>query len=548
MAIINNSTSISQPLSTPTSPQPRLATEGAKSGLIQNQPQSQNAPLANEGREALAGVERLMAKVLNELNQNSKDSSSVALNLKQTGVANGVMKGINELIGELEKEADPTLKELGIKLKEFLKPIANISASNLASSIKDSGVGFEAKLANALNPHVLPPAINRLFSQIKNLSNQEILAQILNLAKADDSEAEAFKKLNNILKNAASNAEAKLSSSPISRALSLPNKLDSMAKFLSQKEPLNQSPDALKREALWIGKTLENVLSQAKGLEGTKQANSQSFLANKRELEASIKEAKEVLDGLLKIGSKSEFVSEFSNLSEPLSEQGSLQDRLKSIARRLSGMLESVDSEASRAKRDLAEIRGVMKHQKAASEAAINIKAQDGSELARSIENDIKSTILSANSELKQSPNEALKSAVARTLAGIEANQILSVVSGELSSYLPYSWDDLDGARVAFKRGKKEKFHAQVELNFKAFGGISALISLSDKKHIDISAATERDDFAKLIRSHKDSLRDALKSGGLLLGQLSIRVAPKKSMSDEFKAFGGFELGLNKRA
>lgn len=549
MSVINNTTSpLNQSIISPSSTPPRQGAQDIKDSLKQTPIQGQIQPSQNEAKEALAGVERLMAKVLNELSQSDKNSSNLALNLKQTGIASSVAKSINELSSELEKDANPSLKELGLKLKEFLKPIADISASNLASSIKDSGVGFEAKIANALNPHVLPPAINKLFSQIKNLSNKEIFAQILKLAESDDSEVEAFKKLNDILKNAVLSSKEKLSSSPISRALTLPDKLDNMAKFLSQKDIIKQSPETLRRQSLWIDKALNDVKESIGGIDEAKYSRAHGFLANKKELESSINQAKDALDGLLKIGSKAEFVSAFARLSDTSNDQASLQDRLKSIARRLSGMLDIVDNDASVAKRDLAELKSVLRHQKAASEAAASIKTQDASQLERALENDIKSTILTANSELKQSTNEALKSSVARVLAGIEANQILSVLGGEISSYLPYSWDDLDGARVAFKRGKKDKFHAQVELNFKAFGGISALISLSDKKHIDISAATQRDEFAKLIRSHKDELKDALKKSGLLLGQLNVRVALKKDARDEFKAFDGFELGLNKRA
>ena len=113
-------------------------------------------------------------------------------------------------------ENEPDLKEFALKLKEFLKPVADLKNAPLNEQIKNSGIMLEANLKDALNGKFnLPSAINKLFGDIKNLSNQQLLEQISALAKDDSlSTNESFARLDQILQNAKTAAKDTLVSSP----------------------------------------------------------------------------------------------------------------------------------------------------------------------------------------------------------------------------------------------------------------------------------------------------------------------------------------------
>lgn len=496
--------------------------------------QSQEAQ-SQEASEALAGVERLMAKVMNELNS-AKPANLIAGQIKQTGLANGVANELANLAGELEKE--PSLAEAGLKIKELLKPVADISPAELAGKINNSGVAMEAKLANALSLHALPPEINKLFNDIKNLSNPQILAQILNLAEQNDDENTAFKKLNTIIEQALDQAKQNLQNSSLQKALVLPNKLDNIASYLAK---LRQAPSAkdAQKMAKAISNTLLEVKSKTQALSSPKLASSTAFSANLSELNKSIQNIQNELKSLQTQNQSFErlFVAEQS-----------LGDKLKSLARRLSAMLELIDPKASKAKTDISELKALARQQSKAAAQVGQISPNDSQAIAQKIASqDLKAILLNAQQELANSSNESAKSALARVLSGIELNQMLSNLTGSLSSFLPYSWDALDGSRVAFKRGKKERFFAQIELNFKAFGAINAIITLSNKHQIDISAAAASQEFVTLIKQNKPQLQSALQACGLVLSQLNIKAMPKRDIIKEFEGFDGINLGVNRR-
>lgn len=494
-----------------------------------------------QSKEILAGVERIMAKVLDDLA--SKSTLNLSSTLKQSGLLSDANSAIKALASELSSQDSPSLQNLFIKLKEFTRPILDISASTLQTSIQNSGIGLEAKLANALLSHSLPPEINRLFSDIKHLSNNEIFTQILSLASQDLDENASFLKLESIISSALNDATKLASGSALARFLSLPDKLENIVKYLSRSNP--KDADMAKQELAHISKALSQSRAAIEQMSSYKSATSHYFLANKAAFNQLADQIELELAPFEKIGSKSEFLSSFLKLNQ---QEYGIGDKLKIAAKRLFAMLEVSDGKALNARRDILELRSLVKSQKIAATAIDKIKQNSPKDIAAIAQNDLKALLLSASDEIKSSQNEALKAAAQKLLASIEANQILSSLTGELSSLLPYSWDDLDSARVSFKRGKKQKFHAQVELSFKYLGSFNAIISLSDKRHIDISAAVQKDELRVLINRHKAQLKDMLFSSGLILGYFGVKMMPKRFAKDELFSFHSIELGLDKRA
>ena len=77
--------------------------------------------------------------------------------------------------------------------------------------------------------------INKLFGDIKNLSNQQLLEQISALAKDDSlSTKESFTRLDQILQNAKTAAKDTLAGSPFKQLFEIADKLGNAAKFMDK--------------------------------------------------------------------------------------------------------------------------------------------------------------------------------------------------------------------------------------------------------------------------------------------------------------------------
>ena len=144
--------------------------------LFKNQPAG--TPSEQSVSNALDNVGKLVARVLDDLKSASSLSKAeqILSQAKDTKIAPNLASELSDLAKSLEAEAaqneSPEIKSLALKLKEFLKPIADLKAGSLNDQIKNSGVMLEANLKDALTPEKLPSSIQKLLSDIKNLSNQ----------------------------------------------------------------------------------------------------------------------------------------------------------------------------------------------------------------------------------------------------------------------------------------------------------------------------------------------------------------------------------------
>lgn len=510
----------------------------------------------NTTQNALDGIDRLVAKVLDELNSANSGNKSIALNLKQAKLGSSTALELNALTKELEGQNDSEiLKSLNLKLKNFLKPIAELKAENLPNIIRDSGVGFEAKLANALEPESLPSPILKLLGDIKNLSNKQLFSQILTLANDKDDAAVSFEKLNNILSQRLSQSKEIILQSGAAKILNIPNKLDSISKYLDLKLNSNITAEEAKKINANINKAILSLNNKLEPILEQKEAlRSMGFNSNLNHLKHTLSSIKEQLDNIETIGSKTEYLNKFLNLagSDSNATDTSISGKLKSAARRLSAMLEISHKDAWNAKIDEGEIKGVLKQLDIATKSLNLIKAQNVQQVIDiNLSSDIKATLLSIQDELRSqistpSTQQSLNS-VNKILAGIELQQIISTVSGGINSYLPYVWDDVERSSVSFKRGKKDKYYAQIELSFKSLGHIGVLVSLSNKRYIDINMATERVDFKDIINTHSKSLKQAILSVGLTVSSFNVKVMPKRLLEREFSNFDGIKMGLDDR-
>ncbi len=515
--------------------------------LFKNQPAG--APSEQTVSNALDNVGKLVARVLDDLKSASSLSKAeqILSQAKDTKIAPNLASELSDLAKSLEAEAvqneSPEIKSLALKLKEFLKPIADLKAGSLNDQIKNSGVMLEANLKDALTPEKLPSSIQKLLSDIKNLSNQNLLSQILTLNDESLDNQNSFMKLTSMLEKASGDAKNVLDNSSIKTLLKDVDKLDNVAKFLDKNFSKEQSADAVKNQTSKMENFISNLREKVGNLASEKLNQSVAFSSNHKELKVILESLKNDLKMLNNIGDEAGLVKAFNEVSD-VSKEGSLQDKLQSAARRLAHSLSLADPEASSAKSDLIESKALLKQLKLATNDINNITTKSQSEISKVLNQDVKSTLLNIS---EKSQNAQTVNAANKMISQIEMHQMVSSLQGGIQTYMPYIWDGVEGGNVAFKQGKKDKFYAQIDLNFKKFGQINVMVGLVDKRYIDLSVATQTNEFKELIISSSSELKQAISKLGLIVSNFNIKTLPKVKLNDRFKNFGGLDVGFDKK-
>ena len=515
--------------------------------LFKNQPAG--TPSEQTISNALDNVGKLVARVLDDLKSASSLSKAeqILSQAKDTKIAPNLASELSDLAKSLEAEAaqneSPEIKSLALKLKEFLKPIADLKAGSLNDQIKNSGVMLEANLKDALTSQKLPSSIQKLLSDIKNLSNQNLLSQILTLNDENLDNQNSFIKLTSMLEKASSDAKNLLDNSNIKTLLKDVDKLDNVAKFLDKNFSKDQSGDMIKNQINKMDKFISNLSEKVANLASEKLNQSAAFSSNHKELKTILESLKNDLKMLNNIGDEAGLVKAFNEVSD-VSKEGSLQDKLQSAARRLAHSLSLADPEASSAKSDLAESKALLKQLKLATNDINNITTKSQSEISKVLNQDVKSTLLNIS---EKSQNAQTVNAANKMISQIEMHQMVSSLQGGIQTYMPYIWDGVEGGNVAFKQGKKDKFYAQIDLNFKKFGQINVMVGLVDKRYIDLSVATQTNEFKELIISSSSELKQAISKLGLIVSNFNIKTSPKVKLNDRFKNFGGLDVGFDKK-
>ena len=515
--------------------------------LFKNQPAG--TPSEQTVSNALDNVGKLVARVLDDLKSASSLSKAeqILSQAKDTKIAPNLASELSDLAKSLEAEAaqneSPEIKSLALKLKEFLKPIADLKAGSLNDQIKNSGVMLEANLKDALTPEKLPSSIQKLLSDIKNLSNQNLLSQILTLNDESLDNQNSFMKLTSMLEKASGDAKNLLDNSSIKTLLKDVDKLDNVAKFLDKNFSKEQSADAVKNQTSKMENFISNLSEKVANLASEKLNQNFGFTQNHKELKAILESLKNDLKMLNNIGDEAGLVKAFNEVSD-VSKEGSLQDKLQSAARRLAHSLSLADPEASTAKSELSESKALLKQLKLATNDINNITTKSQSEISKVLNQDVKSTLLNIS---EKSQNAQSVNAANKMISQIEMHQMVSSLQGGIQTYMPYIWDGVEGGNVAFKQGKKDKFYAQIDLNFKKFGQINVMVGLVDKRYIDLSVATQTNEFKELILSSSSELKQAISKLGLIVSNFNIKTLPKVNLNDRFKNFGGLDVGFDKK-
>ncbi|WP_261544859.1 flagellar hook-length control protein FliK [Campylobacter lari] len=273
---------------------------------------------------------------------------------------------------------------------------------------------------------------------------------------------------------------------------------------------------------------------------------SQNLKANNTKLEDIFKSTsgKILLEDIFK-----QNVSKNLNFSQNLQEEllNNLNKELGLIGRKLNEVLKALDPKNYEAKNSLDDIKNIEKKLELSIKDIGKITPKDTTEISSELQKDIKSTLLQVSNLAKNLDNENILNQANRLIAQLEFNQLLSLANNSIHTFLPFFWDNLEKSNVVFKRGKKDKFYAQINLEFEKLGKINVFLSLSNDKYIDINMMIENANFRKKLYERAHELKKALVKVGLLSSNFFISDIVKSKFHNQ-EEYNDFNMGFDTRA
>ncbi|ECK8490027.1 flagellar hook-length control protein FliK [Campylobacter jejuni] len=224
-----------------------------------------------------------------------------------------------------------------------------------------------------------------------------------------------------------------------------------------------------------------------------------------------------------------------------------LSKNLSNLSRRLNESLKELEPYTQNAKLNQAELKNLEHKLNLSIKDLAQIKPKTEQDIAESLHHDAKSTLLQISNLAKNEGNEAVYNQANRLLAQIEINQLMSLVNDSINTYLPFSWDDLNDSKIMFRRGKKDKFFAQIKLEFAKLGDLEILISLNNEKYIDINIMAENIEFRKTIYENAHELKRNINKAGLLSANFFVGDIIRSKFDTRNMKNLDLEMGMDKK-
>ncbi|EAI5907120.1 TPA: flagellar hook-length control protein FliK [Campylobacter jejuni] len=224
-----------------------------------------------------------------------------------------------------------------------------------------------------------------------------------------------------------------------------------------------------------------------------------------------------------------------------------LSKNLSNLSRRLNESLKELEPYTQNAKLNQAELKNLEHKLNLSIKDLAQIKPKTEQDIAESLHHDAKSTLLQISNLAKNEGNEAVYNQANRLLAQIEINQLMSLANDSINTYLPFSWDDLNDSKIMFRRGKKDKFFAQIKLEFAKLGDLEILISLNNEKYIDINIMAENIEFRKTIYENAHELKRNINKAGLLSANFFVGDIIRSKFDTRNMKNLDLEMGMDKK-
>ncbi|AIW10068.1 flagellar hook-length control protein FliK [Campylobacter jejuni] len=224
-----------------------------------------------------------------------------------------------------------------------------------------------------------------------------------------------------------------------------------------------------------------------------------------------------------------------------------LSKNLSNLSRRLNESLKELEPYTQNANLNQAELKNLEHKLNLSIKDLAQIKPKTEQDIAESLHHDVKSTLLQISNLAKNEGNEAVYNQANRLLAQIEINQLMSLANDSINTYLPFSWDDLNDSKIMFRRGKKDKFFAQIKLEFAKLGDLEILISLNNEKYIDINIMAENIEFRKTIYENAHELKRNINKAGLLSANFFVGDIIRSKFDTRNMKNLDLEMGMDKK-
>ncbi|EAJ9488677.1 flagellar hook-length control protein FliK [Campylobacter jejuni] len=224
-----------------------------------------------------------------------------------------------------------------------------------------------------------------------------------------------------------------------------------------------------------------------------------------------------------------------------------LSKNLNNLSRKLNESLKELEPYTQNAKLNQAELKNLEHKLNLSTKDLAQIKPKTEQDIAESLHHDVKSTLLQISNLAKNEGNEAVYNQANRLLAQIEINQLMSLANDSINTYLPFSWDDLNDSKIMFRRGKKDKFFAQIKLEFAKLGDLEILISLNNEKYIDINIMAENIEFRKTIYENAHELKRNINKAGLLSANFFVGDIIRSKFDTRNMKNLDLEMGMDKK-
>ncbi|EAK9961264.1 flagellar hook-length control protein FliK [Campylobacter lari] len=468
--------------------------------ILQNHKKDNKISLENTNYKTLF---KLFDKIENFKNYINKNPNSISQE-KLQNIANNFIKNLN--------------KNLALINKELAKP-ENIKIQNthilkeLSQNIKD---------------------LITLLKDIKNHKNKTETTQE-NLNKTphtEDIKEELKEQIKTPQKNTEDKKETQQKQESIVKDKEIQNTKEEK---IPQNKDIKENP---KEEPKTPQKNTEDL--------NKNDSKSQNLQTNNTKLEDIFKSTsgKILLEDIFK-----QNVSKNLNFSQNLQEEllNNLNKELGLIGRKLNEVLKALDPKNYEAKNSLDDIKNIEKKLELSIKDLGKITPKDTAEISSELQKDIKSTLLQVSNLAKNLDNESILNQANRLIAQLEFNQLLSLANNSIHTFLPFFWDDLEKSNVVFKRGKKDKFYAQINLEFEKLGKINVFLSLSNDKYIDINMMIENANFRKKLYERAHELKKALVKVGLLNSNFFISDIVKSKFQNQ-EEYNDFNMGFDTRA
>ncbi|EAJ6136358.1 flagellar hook-length control protein FliK [Campylobacter lari] len=464
--------------------------------ILQNHKKDNKISLENTNYKTLF---KLFDKIENFKNYINKNPNSISQE-KLQNIANNFIKNLNKNLALINKElAKP--ENIKIQNTHILKEISQ--------SIKD---------------------LITLLKDIKNHKNKTETTQE-NLNKTPhtkDIKEELKEEIKTPQKNTEDKKETQQKQESMTKDKDIQNTKEEKT---PQSKDIKEDPKTLQKNAEESSKN---------------DSKSQNLQANNTKLEDIFKSTsgKILLEDIFK-----QNVSKNLNFSQNLQEEllNNLNKELGLIGRKLNEVLKALDPKNYEAKNSLDDIKNIEKKLELSIKDLGKITPKDTAEISSELQKDIKSTLLQVSNLAKNLDNESILNQANRLIAQLEFNQLLSLANNSIHTFLPFFWDDLEKSNVVFKRGKKDKFYAQINLEFEKLGKINVFLSLSNDKYIDINMMIENANFRKKLYERAHELKKALVKVGLLSSNFFISDIVKSKFHNQ-EEYNDFNMGFDTRA